>query len=71
MLHPTALLSAPAVPNTTLLNSDVRTVEPAGVAAPFDLDVRTVELAGVATQINLTDDNCGGTCSGTACNSAV
>jgi FxLD family lantipeptide len=44
----------------------------AGLDEEFALDVRVVEAyQSVGSQLMITSDNCGSTCSGTACNSSA
>ena len=52
---------------TMELNSSARTTEP----DEFDLDITLLEVADPAHLINMTDDGCGSTCSGSTCISAA
>jgi FxLD family lantipeptide len=52
----------------TALDTELNTELNADVDAEFDLDVRVVEAGEpVGALLRSTDDNCGSTCSGTAC----
>ena len=43
----------------------------AGTSSAFDLDITFVEVVDPAHLINMTDDGCGSTCSGSTCISAA
>lgn len=57
-------------PSAAIVEASPVATEPT-TAPGWDLDIRLIEQADPAKVVTMTDDNCGNTCEGSTCISAV